>query len=265
MEQDWLNLPRSKTMGNRDNDCDIQGNVINMRYLRRLACCFLWATLLPLMAQGAVIDRDTTVVVSAPTVRMVSGETANLSIQMENNEDTEYNGYQFDIQLPQGVTIAKNDSDFIYSLSKRYDEKAKVRIQDYEDGCYRFMVFSFSDSIITGTEGELISLTLQADSTMETGTYQGTVFNFKLSSKIGITFMGTDAAFDILLQDHDTFLLGDVNHDGIIDISDVMMTVNYSVGKKLLDFYIEEAETNGDGEIDIVDVMNILNIVVRKH
>ena len=216
------------------------------------------------MAYGAVGERDTVAVVTAPEVSLGVGNTAILSIQMENDQEQEYNGYQFDILLPEGVTIAENDTSFIYSLSPRYDEKAMVKIKDFGDGCYRTMVFSLSDSIITGTEGELISLTLQADSTLVEGTYQGTISNFKISSRIGVTFMGNDATFGIQVT-NTTFLMGDVNHDGIVDISDAMMTVNYSVGKKLLDFYIEEADTNGDGDIDIVDVMNIVNIVVRGH
>ena len=234
-----------------------------MRYFCYLACCVLWMTLTPLMAHGAVGERDTVVVVTAPEVSMGVGKTAILSIQMENDQEQEYNGYQFDIFLPEGVTIAENDTSFIYSLSPRYDEKAMVKIKDFGDGYYRTMVFSLSDSIITGTEGELISLTLQADSTLDEGTYQGTISNFKLSSGIGVTFMGTDAVFDIQIRPQETFLMGDVNHDGVVDISDVMMTVNYSVGKKLVDFYIEEADTNGDGDIDIVDVMNIVNIVLK--
>lgn len=236
-----------------------------MRYFCYLACCVLWMTLTPLMAHGAVGERDTVAVVTAPEVSMCVGNTAILSIQMENDQEQEYNGYQFDIQLPEGVTIAENDTSFIYSLSPRYDEKAMVKIKDFGDGYYRTMVLSLSDSIITGTEGELISLTLQADSTLVEGTYHGTISNFKLSSRIGVTFMGNDAAFDILIQQQEAFLMGDVNHDGIVDISDAMMTVNSSLGKKLLDFHTKEADTNKDGVIDIVDVMNIVNIVVRGH
>lgn len=221
-------------------------------------------TLTPLIAHGAVGGRDTTAVVSASAVSMGAGKTAILSIHMENDEEAEYNGYQFDVILPQGMAIAENDTSFIYSLSARYDENAEVRIKDFGDGCYRAMVFSLSDSIITGTEGKLISLTLQADSTLEEGTYQGTICNFRLSSKRGVTFYGSDAAFGIQVINQ-AFLMGDVNHDGMVDIADVMMTVNRSLGKRLMDFYVEEADTNGDGDIDIVDVMNIVNIVVKKQ
>lgn len=234
-----------------------------MRRFRHFACIFLWATLAPVMAFGTVIERDTTAVVSAPDVSMVPGGTAVLCIQMENDDEGKYDGYQFDIQLPQGVAIAKNDSDFIYSLSQRYDENATVIIKDYGDDNYRVMVFSISDATISGTEGELLSLTLQVDSTQELGMYNGTISNFKLSSRIGVTFMGSDAAFDINIGE--TFLMGDVNHDGNVDISDVMMTVNSFLGKKMQGFFIQEADTNGDGEIDIVDAMNIVNIVVKNH
>lgn len=212
------------------------------------------------MAYGAVSERDTTAVITTPAIRMGVGGTAKLSIQMENGEEMEYNGFQFDIFLPKGMTIAENDSDFVYNLSKRYDENAMVKIKDLDGGFYRAIVFSLSGAAITGNEGELFSLTLRADTTLEVGLYRGDISNFRLSSREGVTFMGTDATFDIEVM---AFAKGDVNHDGTVDISDVMLTVYYSLGRKVTDFYLEEGDTNKDGLIDIVDVMNVVYIAIK--
>ena len=57
-------------------------------------------------------------------------------------------------------------------------------------------------------------------------------------------------------------LLGDVNHDNEVNISDVVLTVDYVLGKENSNFYYENADTNSDEMIDISDVVGIVNIVL---
>ena len=60
------------------------------------------------------------------------------------------------------------------------------------------------------------------------------------------------------------FLLGDVNHDGSVDISDVLATVDYILGKPLTVFFLSEADINADKEINISDVLCIVDIILGK-
>ena len=55
---------------------------------------------------------------------------------------------------------------------------------------------------------------------------------------------------------------GDANHDGVVDVADVMLTVNKAMGKAVANFHEEEADLNQDGEIDVADVMLIVNIML---
>ncbi len=57
-------------------------------------------------------------------------------------------------------------------------------------------------------------------------------------------------------------LLGDVNHDMMVTITDVMMTVNAVVSARPAGFYPENADMNGDHDINISDIMMIVKIVV---
>lgn len=57
---------------------------------------------------------------------------------------------------------------------------------------------------------------------------------------------------------------GDANHDGVVDVADVMLTVNKALGKNVANFHVEEADINRDGEIDVADVMLIVNIMLGK-
>lgn len=54
---------------------------------------------------------------------------------------------------------------------------------------------------------------------------------------------------------------GDINEDGIIDISDVILTLRMVVG--LLPVSLEKADLDGNGEVDIQDVILILRKVLQ--
>ena len=58
-------------------------------------------------------------------------------------------------------------------------------------------------------------------------------------------------------------LRGDLNHDGTVDISDVVILVNHILGKQLIS-NLEEADVNWDESVDISDVVTLTNIILGK-
>ena len=58
--------------------------------------------------------------------------------------------------------------------------------------------------------------------------------------------------------------LGDVNQDGSVDISDVLATVDYILGKNPVNYIKSEGDINGDNEINISDVLCIVDIILGK-
>ena len=61
---------------------------------------------------------------------------------------------------------------------------------------------------------------------------------------------------DYLVPD---ILLGDVNNDGIINILDVVSTVNIILGHAE---WIDSADYNSDGVINVLDIVSIVNIIL---
>ena len=55
---------------------------------------------------------------------------------------------------------------------------------------------------------------------------------------------------------------GDANADGMVDVVDVMLTVNHILGIHLPIFIMENADMNGDGVIDVADTMKIIGIIL---
>ena len=59
-----------------------------------------------------------------------------------------------------------------------------------------------------------------------------------------------------------TKLLGDVNGDGEVNVTDVMLTVNYVIGKNSDIFILENADVNEDTEVNVTDVMLIVSMIL---
>jgi len=55
------------------------------------------------------------------------------------------------------------------------------------------------------------------------------------------------------------FFLGDLNFDGIINILDVILTVNVVLESQ----YNPSADLNSDGQVDVIDIVQLVNIVIN--
>ena len=53
-------------------------------------------------------------------------------------------------------------------------------------------------------------------------------------------------------------LLGDVNHDGVINILDVVLVVGYVLDMS----YIIEGDTNEDGVLNILDIVTLITFIL---
>ena len=58
-------------------------------------------------------------------------------------------------------------------------------------------------------------------------------------------------------------LLGDINGDGKVDVTDVNVVVNIILGKDSKDNY-PNADTDGNGTVDVTDVNAVVNIILGK-
>ena len=60
-------------------------------------------------------------------------------------------------------------------------------------------------------------------------------------------------------------LLGDVDDNGKVDITDVLMTVDHILGRENTAFMTKAADWNVDNIIDISDVLNIVDAILGKN
>ncbi|MBO7103307.1 MAG: S8 family serine peptidase, partial [Bacteroidaceae bacterium] len=130
--------------------------------------------------------------------------------------------------LKEGVTVTLNDENGVFSV-----DKTSISAEEAQEGAE--VLVSFSPT--TG------------------GTYTGTIMlTTKDAAPITISLTGTVA-----------YEKGDTNMDGTVDISDVVLTVNYVLGSA--DASAEYGVTtygdmNADGTVDISDVVAIVNKIL---
>ncbi|MBO4851473.1 MAG: dockerin type I repeat-containing protein, partial [Prevotella sp.] len=206
---------------------------------------------------------DSSLALGCEMTSLHPGSTATLSVSLDiddENQEGIYEGYQFDLFLPNGIALVKEGGKFKYELSDRYSGPMQVGVSDFGDGHYRVLVFSTDKNLITGTEGNLISLSISADSETGLGTYPGEISNFLLSRNDGKEVGVSDLSFDIKVTK--AYPMGDVNHDGHVTVADVMATVSKVLGSPVNPFYPEQADVNNDGSINITDIIGIVDIVL---
>ena len=62
-----------------------------------------------------------------------------------------------------------------------------------------------------------------------------------------------------------SFVTGDANGDGVVDVADVVAIVNYILQQPADDFNRDAADVNGDNVIDVSDVVEVVNIILKSE
>ena len=110
-----------------------------------------------------------------------AGSQQTLSVRMKNSFDVQT--IQFDLYLPEGITIVSNDDDELMTASK-----ARVKKYDYfnssiqSDGALRLLAQATTNNIAAG-DGEIATVIVKADASMAQDSYQMVVKNILLVDK----------------------------------------------------------------------------------
>ena len=189
----------------------------------------------------------------------------NLSLKMKNS--AAIRGFQFDLELPEGVTPVEEDGEYVYWLNvDRAPKKAggqyyhTLEVTRQADGTYRFLCGAQQDKTFLGNDGEVAVIQVDVAADMAVGDYPIILKYVKLTESDISHFYLTDELVSTLTVIGNT-MPGDANGDGKVDIADVTAIINYINGNVSSNFNEVNADVNGDGKIDIADVTGIINII----
>ena len=201
---------------------------------------------------------DDKIVVAEVTV--TKGQQATIGINLEN-KTTDLTAYQFDLILPDGVSLTQNDKGkFLVTKTSRYeDDSQTLNVSKQEGNTYRFVCFSMSNEIITGTSGAILNASLTIGASVNIGSYEATITNIVVTKQDGTQLKLKDSNFNIVVTN---VIKGDANGDGEINVSDIVEIVNYIMGKPSANFVQAASDMNGDGEINVTDIVKVVSVIM---
>ena len=216
---------------------------------------------------GTVLSDSATIVVStpisAPSLSVgnyicVNGDIVTVALSLANKQ--EIGGFQTDFTVPEGFTVALN-SKGKYDITLNADRCVDhvVTTNKLSDGSIRVLAYSPSAEPFIGESGEICYIKLVADEDVKEGDHQ-LIFREILISESN----GKGHRCDDLTSVLSTLpvILGDVNNDHKVNVQDVLLTANVSVGKDVDGFVFRAADVNKDGIINVSDVVLVANIAV---
>ena len=197
---------------------------------------------------------------SSDPVEIRTGDNASISLELINEDPIIM--VEFYMQLPEGICISVDEDGFLdATLNSSRSNRHSIDVEKNSDGFYHFLVYSSKNNSFKGNEGELISINVECDENMESGTYQATLRNILLNNADKEEIVLPDYSFPIHVTD---VLLGDVNGDTKINGSDIVELVDYIMGRESDRFIPAAAELTGDGEINGSDLVEEISLVMTQ-
>lgn len=200
-------------------------------------------------------------IIYTDNAKVFAGDEMTLSVKMKNT--VPIRGFQFNLYLPSGITVAKNSKDrFMVSLNEERlaeDDEHTISASEQDDGSILVLCGSQYDETFTGNDGEIVSIKLQVAESMKSGNYDITLKHIKLTESDINKKYETDvfkSTINVLL-----YILGDINGDQQVDVSDYIGIANRIHGNTPEEFIEKVGDVNNDGTIDISDYIGVANLI----
>ena len=194
-------------------------------------------------------------------IEVYKGRNVVLPVSMKNNESIK--GLQFDLRLPAGVTVVTDAYDDLeISLTNRAHSSHAVSPRLLSNGDYRIVVTSLSAKSFSGTEGNIMNITLNVPDGMVAGDYEIKVFSIVLNTKENETITPADVTSTLKVTD---VAPGDASGDGAINVTDVGMVIDHILENTPENFVESAADVNADGNVNVTDVGLIIDIILSDE
>ena len=113
------------------------------------------------------VNEDVKDIVTAKSVTMKAGENATLTVSLNTIGNADYNGYQFNLYLPEGISVATDESGNFLVTEKTGRKKVALPV---DDGSVLFYTTANKNHAAL-VSGPLMEIQLTADSALAVGKY----------------------------------------------------------------------------------------------
>lgn len=134
------------------------------------------------------------------------GKKAALVVNYHLTEEGVYSGYQFRIELPEGMTTVPNEEGLpTYTAGECHGSTYSITMRD-DNGSVGLVAYSTNSTPLKGTEGILITIPIQCSEVLPVGgVYDAKMTGIQFGNKDGVhtTFMD-DVTFTVTVASPDT-------------------------------------------------------------
>ena len=195
-------------------------------------------------------------------IEAAPGQQVTLSVKMKNTADIQ--GYQFDLYLPEGVSVATDEEGFALaemSIARTTKNKTDYFGSDFQsNGAFRVLCGSTKGYTFSGTDGEICTIVLNVADNLEEGELPVILKEITVTSKENV---GYDTPYFKSTMTISSYTLGDVNNDRKVNITDFTSTANYILGHEPAVFNRKAADFTGEGTINVTDLMSLANYILN--
>ena len=186
------------------------------------------------------------------------GETLSVPVLLQNN--VAYGGLQTDLYLPDGLSVEMEDDEYIIDLTSRKDYSHSISCYNQSDGAIRVFISSMSTASFSGNSGAIMTIRMTAS----------TDFHGPATISLKNTICAEPIGTKHVLQDENctvssiagSVMLGDVNGDGSVNISDVTSLIDYLLSGNASGINVTAADCNQDSLVNISDVTALIDYLL---
>ena len=187
------------------------------------------------------------------------GDTIVIPVSMQN--ESEITAFQTDVYLPEGFELVQENGEYVVSLSSRKGRDHVIMANVAPDGALRVVSYSPTLKPFKNNEGELFYFSVKVPEGYS-GTYPIWLRNTILTSTDEEELYALDAMSNVNVTN---IIMGDVNADGMVTVTDVVETARYILYQNPEPFVFEAADMNGDSKITITDAVKIANLILDQN
>lgn len=183
--------------------------------------------------------------VSISDFKISAGETKMVNIALNN--DVSYVAFQFDLYLPEGITV-----ESFRTNRTRVPERTTLDMSKQSDGSYRFLSAAMGGEPMLGNSGNIVTLTVKAVNGLSFGEKTGYFRNVKLSKADATGPTYAEMSFPITVIEPSVVTVTSVSRI----YGDANPTFEYTVTGGALDgmpeIVCDASETSPVGTYDII-------------
>ncbi len=219
-------------------------------------------TMLALLSIGSSAFAQTEGTVNVPTVKRTAGQVKEVSVvknrqakvKIELTNFTNYRDLQFDLTLPEGITVVVSEDKVIQVETAKTSHK--VAANAVADNKVRFVVYNEGnvegDNVIKLGDGIIVEIPVNVAEGFS-GSQTATLDNILTSNDAAIESIEIgDGTFDFR-----ALLLGDVNDDTYVDATDAVAIALHDLKATPAIFVEEVGDVVEDGTVDSTDAVRV--------